>query len=965
MAGMEDIGDVESEDGDDYSYPINVERKPLNHEHRHIREKLLKEGKRLWDPGYYVCWDSNLNLPSTWEASKLKVLIVFLSTAEARAVSSTENVLNALIKADYGDDVFVDYCHMPTADAAAVFAQWGIPHCFGNVSLRSWKEYDVIAISNSTIEEKINLVHMMLDSEIPIWHTERLNMPEIPLIVMGGNSSEMSEIMLGKSEDGQNQSFVDAIIAGAGEASLSTFVGRCLHWKMNTGNPPSHDRLSFIKSLYDQPWWYYPLAYDHVYADDGWTITEIRHLDEEAPYPVKFNNVEDIGAYAGFEKKVIHPANSASWDSTDLQISQGCSSGGACSFCKEGHVSGGWREKSPERMRVELELAKMYSLSSKICFFSYNSNYYARYLDLMYEAADVFSSLSVIAMRADIISARPEYFHMNRRLGMRRVSFGIEGASERIRNGYLNKNLDENEMLRAFRAVFQCRLLEVKMLMISTGYEEKADFDEFIALIDRILALRDQEGATTGLRLTITTLAHYPETGIAWDERRGLRNVLERRKSFMYLLLEMKKRGIRTKFTAKGMQPIYPQIILDGGRIGTSVIEKAAKEGIRYYRNLKNTEIDRFVELSAQKGITIDRVVSARPDDWIFPGDHIHSLDPKYIKRMKRSLRKFKQANMCLATVAKPENRVCHSCGYCDGDMEMVQARINRKFDNNHTVEEVLALIHKNLPRFRMRVAVDYSETLSLLAKTPLFHYAASRVVREMVESGTDSQAHMKVSHIAESSVGWMIQASQNEAIAGKAVFDILLREKMDPEQFMSAFSRVRGEILSLKVLSAKIFPIESKIEDTDTSIYVMRPSEYDPRLSGLIRDFDGEYRVPVKTAGSREPVFERKSMPDIPSPLFAQNSAGTYMVSAIPLRMNPYTYISSITNTKFRWVYEGWQVSCIGTYRTVQASTCTHCKNEHAMMDLATGKMMPFGEKCLRRTIITKLQDAEKVART
>ena len=78
----------------------------------HIQEVLNNHIRSFRDPGAIHCIDSNLDIPELWDKSKLRVLIVFVSTLQARSVASTDNVIINLIKSAHGDDVYVDMCNL-------------------------------------------------------------------------------------------------------------------------------------------------------------------------------------------------------------------------------------------------------------------------------------------------------------------------------------------------------------------------------------------------------------------------------------------------------------------------------------------------------------------------------------------------------------------------------------------------------------------------------------------------------------------------------------------------------------------------------------------------------------------------------------------------------------------------------------------------------------------------------------
>ncbi|GAI29334.1 unnamed protein product, partial [marine sediment metagenome] len=229
-----------------------------------------------------------------------------------------------------------------------------IPTLFGNVSHRSALEYDVVFVSNALIDEKVNLPILFLTSDIPMFVTQRRSIDGMPLFFLGGSAADFSEVFCGDSSDGKERGFIDGVFVGSGEGVVEEVVGILMKY-----NKTPKGKNAAIKELYNIECFYNPLAYIHDFEEDGWTIREIRKIDDDAPDVVKISRPHNLDNHPGFERKILH-SSGANVESSDIQISMGCSGGGVCTFCHEAHVAGGWRERSIKRIIKDMETARSY-----------------------------------------------------------------------------------------------------------------------------------------------------------------------------------------------------------------------------------------------------------------------------------------------------------------------------------------------------------------------------------------------------------------------------------------------------------------------------------------------------------------------------------------------------------------------------------------------------------------------------
>lgn len=931
---------------------ISKDRK-INNDSSHIKDVLRKHIREMEDPGWLHCLDSNLNLPSEWDTAEYRVLFVFMSTAESRSVSSTDNVLNNLVKTKYGNRVFVDMCYLPAKGDLPLYEKYQLPVMIGAVAQRSAWDYDVIMFSNSTVEEKINLPWLVHHTGMPVWHTERMN-PEnekVPLLLLGGNSSDMSEVFLGEAEDGSgNRALIDGIMVGYAEPQIN----EVLHILM-MGKKGGYTKDIILKQLLkDFESFHHPMQFSYQYAENGWHIKEITVnpiLGPETRDYVKYARDDNLNKYPGFERKILHPAMNSNYRSVDLQISAGCSSGGSCSFCKEGHVAGGWREKSIEKLTQEVHDAKMYSMADGVSWFSFNSNYMKEYMKMIQLAGENFPSLSFIAMRADVIGARPDYFDLNKKLGMSRITLGVEGVSLRLRNGYLNKNLSPDELREAVKTCLANRFLEVKLFFISTGLETKEDFDEMLELMDEFLAMRRDMGANTSFRVSVTPLCYYPETPMQWEERLTIRQIMAGEKNWKYVIDGLRERGIRFRFSSKGMQSVFAQTLLDFHRRMTPIlVDLAINRNYLYYRYISNKDIQLLMEEVEKRGLKMDDMCKERPENFIFPGDYISTLKKSYLKKAMKSMRNFEPLPYCLATPAKPNNRKCVGCGYCTSK-EMVESRTHREYDTTTKVDEVLFAVASNKPTTKLLVKLEKLEEYAHLNPLSTWRYLWARIFREM---GVEKA--LKVHNVSNHYERFLNKDGVANYISGVMLAEVGMKEEVSVEEIKIAYEKVKDEILTQRLIDVRKIPLDYSLSRDAMQIVILRAVDQDMSIRDRVLTYDGTIKIIEKKMGVGA-AFKEVHIDGVPDPLYYEGDvrSGSFIVASIPMYVNPYAYISSVTGVPYKKALVKYRAHRVSYFRNAM-QTCKKCGGR-AMMDCFTFKIQPICETCMRRVIIMKLK--------
>lgn len=674
----------------------------INNDSSYIKETILSNIYDFYRPAFVHCVDNNLNKISNpevaWNKAKIRVLICRLLDLGSMNMSITVNVMTSLLKKEYGEDnIFVDEAFMPAKEDFSMFQRLNLPMWYGITSLKSLFEFDALLISTSVHEEKANLFFLLHHSGIPMWFTQRI-LPEndhVPLILMGGNASIFPSFFLGSSPDGKDHSLVDLINIGHGEGVLEHYPSII----ESTKGRPKLDRLkAFLKFKSS----ILPGVYNPVYKD-SWRISHFtetidgKTVANPSNKPT-MNLVTDDYDHKPVDRVVMRYGEPSSKVSCDSQISFGCSSG-SCTFCVAGLTNGGWREKPLNVVHEEL-LNMKYSSSVDSCnLMSFNQVYSSCYLELMAHTQKYIESIEASSTRIDVLDARPDYLDFGKYFGVSRYTLAEEGLSDRLRNGFFNKNLKFSQWLECWKSVCANRLMEVKIYLINSGLEgqliayldkdgnecdydtpgatpvyDYQDFDEFIENIKEMIDIRDKMGAKTSIRCSFTNLQATYVTGLRFIPRYvviesllhsfpelaprlkkyGFPKPPDRR--FTYLIEKLKPYGVRFRFGSRSHLTDFTQISADLGSIMTPIVYNLVFEQDFLYGcgSFSSNHMKYVIDELDKLGIDVFDVLMKKQHDHVFPDEFIQVNDKKYLNRLAEAAENFK-ANMfspCLTTPA-------------------------------------------------------------------------------------------------------------------------------------------------------------------------------------------------------------------------------------------------------------------------------------------------------------------------
>jgi len=172
------------------------------------RQRLT--GRGVWFQG----GEPGTQPPQLFAEASLRVLIVRLSPYREVSAGITHSYLYQMAAAVEG--VYVDMAFMPPEADEKIMREAGVPLLTGIGSKEPAAAFDLVAVSNSVLQELINLPALMHHSQLPLSQQKRAAAGS-PLVILGGSNSYTHSILHGAVDTEGGCGLVDGILMGDGE----------------------------------------------------------------------------------------------------------------------------------------------------------------------------------------------------------------------------------------------------------------------------------------------------------------------------------------------------------------------------------------------------------------------------------------------------------------------------------------------------------------------------------------------------------------------------------------------------------------------------------------------------------------------------------------------------------------------------------------------------------------------------
>lgn len=951
-------------------------------------------------------FDLNLENPS-WEDADLRVCIVQNGDFFTKATSATIVQLASLAREaerESGKKVFIDFSFQPDTNDTEKLRKNGLKEVFGWSSFRSMEDFDVLLCTFSIHYESLGFCTVLWGAGLPAFWNQRKDDPKCPLIIGGGIIAGLLEPLYGHKEG----SLLDLTFIGEAEdrfpAIFQSIIGLNRLWKT--------DRTEACKRLvqtYDNL--YFPPGYTHEYQ--GSKLIAIKRNFDWVPEKVKIHRSWNPRPPM-FEDKLLLTANDGAGRG-ELQISHGCMGFGACFFCQEGNDGGTWREYDLTAIVENMERLKQACAPNSISFFSLNSNYYSRVFDMYYEVAKRFDYISVIAFRADVVSAVPEYIRFLKALGTFRLTVALEGISERIRAAILNKNLTWDQFLRTAEYVFRERFVMLKVNLIFSGHEEPEDVEEFCQAMQKLNELKDKYGAKTSIVWSMTTLVTYWNVGLQWQPRKATIAELFRERKFKKAVEIGRTLGHRFRFHS-GAEFVFQQFLVDAGRsmtnasiphyqryweenrsINTMTFFDAVNLDVRRTLGIfddalhakHEEQLARFQKAQENLSVlksngTVEPSVEAQFSqveaeyraakladegptreffgheygfDEITPA-YTYDILPPFVKKIYYMAVGKRGTKYCLKSPATPDVR-CKTCGFCEDDDYSQEVIIKRNIKSARSVEDVEQAIFLNKPKSTLRVVFKVGDDVISRHrfKIVLSHYIAARFLRADRTLARDFHG---VGNYADYVITFH---DQYDSWAGLNYFDINfrtsleeLRSEVGPD-FKDIIGRVNSQCKTCQVLAVYALPFTPNSLKNVKSVWQFKTPVAKAQLTETFSAYNGKIKDMEKGAALAAVVVEVPLPKDQFAVYTVQRPKETIGFFTLGARHNPYNAIWSFFGFKPELGRALFMLERVGA-QDVSGIPCPACTKEMGWDVLRNQKAIACPE-CTAKLLATKLVKA------
>lgn len=546
--------------------------------------------------------------PAEYDKRDFRILFARLSTWSDTVESFTHRLLYQIARNI--DGVYPDYAFLPPRNDLPVFAEGNVPWMLGIHSKRGALDFDAIGISNSIVQELVNLAPMLAASGIPVSKKARMARADIPLIILGGANSIHTSILMVPDPP------VDVIFSG--------------------------ESIELITELFSIPaegkrkGWSKQRILDELEKIDGCIIPDRPKATAKAHAKTPATTALMIGA--------PQPLSSDTIGSGTLQISEGCQ--GFCSFCSESYVRKPYREENKDKMVRDAREMKKAGGLSKIDLFSFNFASYRNFYPLVDDLLEIYPEIGLKSQRMDTIANDAELLPFLHALNKSKLTFGIEGISERLRK-YLHKNLDLSTILRAFEMVVNTPIREVKLFFILTGLENEQDFNELREVMDAFRRSMDRVGRGPRLIFSATSLVRFPWTPMEWEYAPSMSDISLLSEHFIKVVESAK---FEARMAAPPSEYWVSQLIARARNpaVYDAMLRAQNSTGFLYYSIVTDRYAKAFTAEIEAAGLSSDDCADPLPFDdetapWVLLGS---GLKRDFLRIRAKEARAFEQSDL-------------------------------------------------------------------------------------------------------------------------------------------------------------------------------------------------------------------------------------------------------------------------------------------------------------------------------
>jgi Radical SAM proteins, N-terminal len=595
----------------------------------HTRPYLTGQG--LWLAGNEV----NTLDPSEYDKRPFRVLIARLSTYYDTAESFSHKVLYQIAHRQRG--TFPDFAFLPPVNDGPIMLSDNVPWLLGTSTKRGPLDFNLVAFSNATLQELVNVPVMLENSGIPPGKKARLSDGRFPLVILGGSNALNTGIFFTPDPP------VDGIFVGDWVECIDRIFGICA--KAGRKSLSKQETLSLLEAV------------PGFVQSDKPRKTGICRSGPPSPNPLLEN--APITNLSG------------NYGAGNLQISDGCPC--FCSFCSESFGKKPYREAPANDVLAQARRTKTGMGLDKAELYSFNFNMHSGLRPILEGLARLFPSVGLKSQRFDMLATEPTMLPGLLAIGKSSLTCGLEGISARLRR-YLHKSVSEDDLRSSLSRILSSTVRELKIFLLVTGKEEDQDLAEFKELLSFIKQTSTESGKGARIIFSATPLVRFPWTPLEFENAptpEALRPIAA------WLRNTVERSGFEFRMSSDLFDYHLSQILARASyqKMYEALLAAIRRTGYVFYRSVPASFVNAFVESCENLGIPHESMLaSAPPDDttkpWLFMET---GVDRKFLIKQHANAIAFVDKGYCLG--APGQQGECKSCGACEAaDLKAVTA---------------------------------------------------------------------------------------------------------------------------------------------------------------------------------------------------------------------------------------------------------------------------------------------------